>query len=169
MTTEATSFTRFDATLMTQYSVAASEVLGDDYWVVTKPFRYFIDEKDSNRWVDIPLGYLTDGASVPKVFWNIIPPWGRYGQAAVVHDYLCEYLEIIEDGKPKSITRAECDAILKEAMIVLGVPTAKVNIIYGGVSLYRVTVGNTKPTWTWQKRDLEAALQRRLQANAIIE
>lgn len=159
------AFTRFDATLMTQYSVLASEVLGDDYWVVTRDFRYYLGDKGSDRWVDIPLGYLTDGASVPQLFWNIIPPWGRYGQAAVVHDYLCEYLEIIEKGEKKSITRKECDQILKECMIVLGVPSAKVNMIYGGVSLYRMTVGNTKPTWTWKKRELEEALRRRLETD----
>ena len=36
----------------------------------------------------IPKGFVTDFASVPRAFWRIVPPWGRYFPAAVVHDYL---------------------------------------------------------------------------------
>ncbi len=162
-------FTRFDATLMTQYSIAASDTLGRDHWMVTRAFRYYIGGKDSNRWVDIPLGYLTDGASVPQMFWNIIPPWGRYGQAAVVHDYLCEYLEIIEDGQPKTITRKDCDDVLEECMTVLGVPDKQVRVIHGAVALFRITLGNKKPTWNWQKRGLEDALKRRLETDGTVQ
>jgi hypothetical protein len=36
----------------------------------------------------VPAGFLTDFASIPRVFWRLLPPVGRYGKAAVVHDYL---------------------------------------------------------------------------------
>jgi hypothetical protein len=37
----------------------------------------------------VPKGFESDGASVPKWFWNLYPPFGKYLPAAVVHDLLC--------------------------------------------------------------------------------
>ncbi len=36
----------------------------------------------------VPKGYVTDLASVPRLFWFVLPPFGRYSQAAVIHDYI---------------------------------------------------------------------------------
>lgn len=139
--------------LDTRYDRAASLLLGRDHWRVLTPFSYKIDEESH---VTVPAGYLTDGASVPRLFWNMIPPWGAYGQAAVVHDLLCEYLTVVRNGKPERITRARCDEILNEAMYALQVPDAKRMTIYGAVCLYRWTSGTTEPTATIEKRRLEA-------------
>ncbi len=139
--------------LDTRYDADASAALGKDHWRVLTPFSYKIAD---GEWVTIPAGYLTDGASVPRLFWNIIPPWGKYGQAAVVHDLLCEYLSIIKDGKPHTITRDRADEILNEAMYALGVPDGKRLIIYSAVSLYRVIMGINEPSSTPFKRSLEA-------------
>ena len=40
--------------------------------------------------VDVPAGFVSDGASIPKIAWSIVGgPWtGKYRNAAVVHDYL---------------------------------------------------------------------------------
>lgn len=40
--------------------------------------------------ITVPAGFVTDGASVPRLFWNIVPPYGRYLVAAIVHDYMYE-------------------------------------------------------------------------------
>ena len=149
-------FTQFDAGLMVTYDAEASKLLGMDYWRVTQGFRYYIGAKDSNRWVDVPAGYLTDGASVPKIFWGFIPPWGSYGQAAVVHDLLCEYLEITVDGVKQSITRAEADQILLEAMVVLNVPEVTRTAISGAVDAYRIVARVSQPTVDPAKRTYEA-------------
>ena len=139
--------------LDTRYDAYASATLGSDHWRVLTPFSYKIDEES---WVTIPAGYLTDGASVPRLFWNMIPPWGKYGQAAVVHDLLCEYLTVVRNGKPYRITRARCDEILNEAMYSLGVPDFTRLMIYGAVTAYRLTIGTTEPSATLEKRRLEA-------------
>lgn len=149
-------FVQFSGPLNTEYAYDESDALGSDYWRVTKTFRYYIGGLDSQRWVTVPAGYLTDGASVPRIFWNIIPPWGRYGAATTVHDILCEYLEIYDHGEIKKITRAEADAILKEAMIVLGVKKQDVDRIYNAVCLYRIVSGVNKPMGSKRKRILEA-------------
>lgn len=154
------TFTKFDARLFTSFDALASSMLGDDYWRVEKAFRFYLDSKDSDRWVDIPLGFLTDGASIPRILWNVIPPWGIYGQAAVVHDRLCETLEITEviNGvvQQTKITRKECDQILVEAMLVLEVPKLKLWTIQAGVDLYRVIANPKKPVVSRAKLSLES-------------
>lgn len=150
------SFTRFDAGLNTQYDHAASAALGGDHWRVIGGFKFYIDHKDSGEWVHVPHGYLTDGASVPRVFWSIIPPWGAYGQAAAVHDILCEYLSITKEGLPYRITRERCDEILMQAMVALEVPWVKRQVIYRAVCLFRAFSGVQEPTATPLKRKLEA-------------
>lgn len=150
------SFTEFSAPLRIQYDKEASEALGADHWRVTESFRYFIGGKDTQQWVTVPAGYLTDGASVPRPLWSVIPPWGAYGQAAVVHDLLCEYLSIVDHGKPTAITRKRCDEIFDEAMIVLGVDTETRERINRGVALYRNLYGVNKPSTRPEKRLLES-------------
>ena len=63
--------------------------------------------------IHIPDGFLTDFASVPQLFWNILPPNGMYGKAAVVHDFLYR--------TPHIATKAEADSVFLEAMQALGV------------------------------------------------
>lgn len=149
-------FTEFSAPLLVQYDPEASDELGADHWRVTQPFRFYLGEKDSERWVYVPAGYLTDGASVPRVLWSLIPPWGRYGQAAVVHDIVCEYLSITVAGQPLRVTREQCDLILLEAMTVLEVPAFQRQAIYRAVCAYRLIAGVDVPSTTPQKRALEA-------------
>ena len=38
--------------------------------------------------VQVPKGFVTDGASVPRFLWWLFPPVGRYFTSAVIHDYL---------------------------------------------------------------------------------
>lgn len=139
--------------LDTRYDAQASALLGKDHWRILTPFSYKIDQES---WVTIPKGYLTDGASVPRLFWNMIPPWGPYGQAAVVHDLLCEYLSVVRNGRPVRITRAECDEVLNQAMKNLDVPDAQRLMIYSAVCAYRVTCHVSEPSATLLKRRLEA-------------
>lgn len=139
-----TSFKRFSADAMLTYSPEQSKILGKDHWVVRNSFRYYIGDKYSERWVYVPEGYLTDGASVPRIFWNIVPPWGIYGQAAIVHDYLYQHLTIMVHGNPNKITRRYADKIFLEAMTVLEVPAYLKYPMYYAVSLFGGFVINSK-------------------------
>lgn len=150
------SFTKFSAPMQVQYDDDASEALGADHWRVCQPFRFYLGSRDSGKWVYVPAGYLTDGASVPRALWSLIPPWGKYGQAAVVHDIVCEYLSITADGRPFRVTREQCDEILLEAMVVLGVPLVQRQLIYQAVRTYRVLARVEGPSTTFRKRAIEA-------------
>lgn len=59
-------------------------------WVVHVDFYYNCKAGigDNALTVCVPSGFVTDFASIPRVFWTILPPTGRYSRAAVIHDYL---------------------------------------------------------------------------------
>ena len=38
--------------------------------------------------VTVPVGFVTDFASIPRAFWSILRPDGLYTYPAIVHDYL---------------------------------------------------------------------------------
>ena len=76
--------------------------------------------------ITVPAGTTTDGASTPRLLWRLIPPFGRYWPAAVLHDYLYRFTD-----RPKDV----CDSILREAMLSLGVDEVTTETIYEGVNL----------------------------------
>lgn len=75
----------------------------------------------------VPVGTSTDGASVPECLWNILPPFGSYWPAAILHDWAYRV-----SNMPKPF----CDRLLLEAMESLGVGWCKRNTIYWGVRLF---------------------------------
>ncbi len=78
----------------------------------------------SSSRIVVPDGFKTDLASIPRLFWRVLPPIGKYDAAAVVHDYLYQH---------NGVTRAQADAVLNEGMQVLGVSGWQRSIIYAGV------------------------------------
>lgn len=102
-------------------------------WRVERAFRYYIGEEGSDEYIDVPKGFVTDFASVPRAFWAIFPPDGKYTQAAVVHDYLYNQKGVV---KKKNYTRKQCDQIFREAMKVLGVNILTRNTIYRAVRMF---------------------------------
>lgn len=105
-------------------------------WWVNEPFEYWIDD---NTFVRVEPGFITDFASVPRIFWNILPPWGKYGEAAVIHDHLYRTLGEVEsleskNGK-KHLTRWQCDLVFRRAMKDLGVAAWKRWVMWAGVRI----------------------------------
>ena len=54
-------------------------------WELMEPLSY---RGKHEEWT-VPPRFLTDFASVPRVVTWLIPRYGRYTKAAIVHDYLC--------------------------------------------------------------------------------
>lgn len=91
----------------------AVEKTGRREWTTTRDIVYHVGSLDSGWTIVVPAGFKTDGASVPRVLWIFLPPFGGdYDEAAVLHDYLyrTHFLEL---------ARVVADAILIEAMTVL--------------------------------------------------
>jgi hypothetical protein len=123
----------FDHPLDTRYDWQASDKLGKDHWRVLVPFRRLVQ--------------------------NMVSPWGKLGQAYVMHDQLCEYLSLTVDGRPVPITRQRCDELLYVAMQVLGATPAELGTVRAAVDLYRRAAGVTRPSSIALKRSLEAGWQ----------
>ena len=81
-------------------------------------------------------GFVFDFASIPRLFWPLIPPAGDgrnlYGLAAAWHDWLCVHRKI--GGRP--ITRKEADALFLEIMLYVGVRRRLARVMYRAVRLF---------------------------------
>ena len=89
-----------------------------------KAFQYMTKDNDL---IIVPIGFVTDFASVPRIFWNIIPPNGRYTCAAIVHDFLCV---------TKKYPQKRTDDIFLEAMEELGVSWWRRQLMHKMVRMY---------------------------------
>jgi hypothetical protein len=92
-------------------------------WIIRKKFGYDIGREGGSEFVEVPVGFMTDFASVPRLLWSVIPRWGTYGNAAVIHDY-CYWTRQVSVRRKRKITeknisRRRADEILFEGMGVL--------------------------------------------------
>lgn len=155
------SFTRFDNRLLIEYSINASIQLNDDYWLLRQEFTYYIGSLDSNRYVRVPAGFLSDGASVPKLFRPLVSRMGQHSQAAVLHDYLIEThtISVIDPVtgavSKEEIDRKEADDIFFESLHVLNVPAWKRFLIQVAVDLYRIVIRPKGPNVNADKMAME--------------
>ncbi|EKU80836.1 DUF1353 domain-containing protein [Massilia timonae] len=74
--------------------------------------------------VRVPIGFVTDFASIPAIFWPRLRPDGLYAYAAVLHDYL--YWE-------QYLTREQSDKIFRLCMEAFKVNTMDAGAIYTAV------------------------------------
>lgn len=120
------------------YAIDKAIEMGKDVWFTDDAFTFYIGPVADNKYVVVPKAFLTDGASVPRAFWSFFPPWGIYGQAAVLHDFLCVNRSITMNGVEPNykVSKKEIDKIFYDAMKVSGTPVWKRAIIYGAVRLY---------------------------------
>jgi hypothetical protein len=78
----------------------------------------------------VPKHFVSDWASVPGLLDGIVPAFGPYAPAAVLHDWL-----YATAGLFGYFTRAECDRIFLDLMAELGVPWWKRSLMYRAVRL----------------------------------
>jgi hypothetical protein len=83
-------------------------------WRIEQTLRYEIGALEFGNIVDVPAGYETDGASVPRMFWWLLPTWGRYCRAAAVHNFIVGHVEA-GNPLPNAPDRLICDRIFREA------------------------------------------------------
>lgn len=103
-------------------------------WRLETALTYYVGALGSGRAVVVPVGFVTDGASVPRALWPFLPPWGSYSRPAVIHDLLCV---LIEKGTPhkEAPTRKDADAVFYEAMGVTGTSMPVRWILWIGVRI----------------------------------
>ena len=89
-----------------------------DHWRLNKPFQYISKKYGA---ITACKGFVTNFASVPKIFRNIIQQWGDHGPASIIHD------KTYDTGM---FSRKTCDKIFLEAMKYSGVNFLKRQLMY---------------------------------------
>ena len=98
----------------------------DRMYFLTKEISWTPNAGQQAHTVRVPAGFVTDFASIPRVFWSLLPPDGAYTYPAIIHDYL--YWE-----QPSS--RREADLVFRYAMEDFNVAPVAISAIYNGVAL----------------------------------
>ena len=93
-------------------TVVDVEEISDQIWQLLKA----IDYQGNQDLFQVPIGQHTDFASVPRVFVWLLPRYGRYTKAAILHDYLWKV------AVPHGMSRLDADGLFRQSMRELGVP-----------------------------------------------
>lgn len=83
-----------------------------DYWSVQEPLAY-MGQRDC---FTIPVDFVTDFTTVPRVVTWLIPRTGIHSRAAILHDYLCV------EAHQGRFSRADADGIFRRVLREYNVP-----------------------------------------------
>jgi len=100
----------------------------DETYFLTQPITWRPNPDQSDRFdsVQVPSGFVTDLASIPRIFFLLLRPDGEYAYAAIIHDYL-----YWTQGRP----REAADEILRMAMEDFEIDRKTIFAIYQAVRL----------------------------------
>jgi len=96
---------------------------GSTRWEVEEDYKVVV----LDNIIEIPKGFITDLASIPRVMWLFLPPFGRYTEASVVHDYLYT---------SSDLPRNKCDEIFFTLMIRNNVGYFTAKMMYYSVRFF---------------------------------
>jgi Protein of unknown function (DUF1353) len=122
-----------------------------------EPFGYI--DPAGKHW-DVPAGMVTDGASIPQVFWITHPPFtGQYRSAAVIHDHYCQ---------TKSARWQDVHTVFYNAMRASGVEERTAKVMYAAVynfgPRWGPDTGRRGPTYQTQNVNQQKEFMRALDA-----
>lgn len=111
----------------------------EKFHIITEAFSWtddppYLDGSPFPR-VDIPKNFVTDFASVPRVFWSLFPAEGKYAAAALVHDFLYWEQRPSPPNDPRS-PRQIADQTFKRAMTLDGVNAPTRFSLFQAVDLF---------------------------------
>jgi hypothetical protein len=118
----------------------------DTTWTLRETVRY----QGRTQCFVVPVGTVTDFASVPRVFAWLVPKYGRFTAAAVLHDHL-----VGVERPAGRVSARDADRLFVRAMRELGVPFLLRWFMWGAVRIASLTDPGGRPGWL---RDLPAVL-----------
>lgn len=121
------------------------------HYEVLDTFTYYLDS-NKEALLKVEKGFITDFASVPRVFWSIYPPFGRYTKCAVLHDRLCvaflnkelwNNVAVDKDKLPvvlqnRFVRRYEADKLFLDSMKAIKVNAFTRFVLYASVRVYAI-------------------------------
>lgn len=100
---------------------------GRNKWVLLTDYDYTTMVTGRPLKIRAKAGFVTDLASIPRLFHSVIPKVSRHRRAAIPHDVLYYFA-----GR-HPLKRAECDKIFLEAMAEAGVRYTRRMAMYTAV------------------------------------
>lgn len=94
------------------------------FWYLREPLTWI---GLGDKTITVPSGFVTDFASVPRPVWWLFPKWAKYGNAAVVHDWL--YWS-------QAVSRKVADQAINEGMKDMDVSPVSRWLIYAALRLF---------------------------------
>ena len=114
-------------------------------WVLMEPLTY----QGKHDRFEVPAGFYTDFASVPRLFQGLIPKNGKHDAAAIMHDYFYTSRPVVavplalDWAAYETISRKDADGLFKRMMRELGVNPIRYHIVYIAVRLFGWMTWNT--------------------------
>lgn len=110
--------------------------------VVVEPLIWELDGIGSGRFVVVPAGFTSDGATVPRPFWALLPPFDpKVIRAPVLHDYMTTY-----PGPGER--RSYADKQFRLALRALGVNSPTAWILWSAVRAFSAVIDVMRsPLW----------------------
>lgn len=147
-------------------SIELREGPGELDWTLLGSLHWVGEFRKKLVHLKVPDGFKTDLASVPRILTWLIPRYGKYTKAAVLHDYYCSYFankqialhpmrapafdeEDTATGEEETLElkdRSDADEIFRSTMKELGVSRTKRGYMWTAVSWA------TLSTCLWQGR-----------------
>ncbi|MBX6389079.1 MAG: DUF1353 domain-containing protein [Frankia sp.] len=128
-------------------------------WELAEPIGY------QGRWeyFEVPSEFGTDFASVPRVLTWLLPRYGVYTRAAILHDYLWV---LADQG---AIPRVDADGLFRRALRELGVSVVRRWLMWAAVRVGAVSRSRSiKELWAGGPWQLLAILAIGLQAVVLL-
>ena len=137
--------------------VVVVEQVDDKNWKVRQGFSYTGERETFEVQVDQP----TDFASVPRVFVWLLPRYGRYTKAAILHDHL--WRDLASHGQMDYI---DADGIFRRAMRELDVPFLKRWVMWAAVRWGALMKPGGRRRWLHEAPRVAAHHRRRVAGRA---
>lgn len=112
-------------------------------WINNRMLVVFLNETVIYN-IPIPKGFITDGATIPKLFWNILSPFGRFFKSCALHDYICLMAKLKNNEAPNlkeginiaTQYRKRADTLLSLSMKKQGIKLWRRLLIMANVRTY---------------------------------
>ena len=111
---------------------------GEETWEVLEPLVY----RGSRDTFVVPAGFRTDFATVPRVAVWLIPRFGRYTLAAVLHDWL-----VTVGLLAGVVSSRDADGLFRRVLAELGVPPVRRWLMWCGVRWGALANPLRRPGW----------------------
>ena len=105
--------------------ITMKRVVGVDVWRVGEPVSFYSELLAA--WIDVPVGFETDFASIPRFLHRLLPKNGEYDAPAIVHDWLYSHGIYHKDT---------ADKIFLEALTSINVAPWKRRAMYRAVAMF---------------------------------